>query len=366
LHVWHRRSKYPFSVTETNLQPNSFKLSAFAKSGFHGGMLGCDDQGAVAGMDWLSERQLAGAVLDALTASICVVDHNGIIVAVNDAWRQFSNDNGGKGAFLGENYLEVCRRATGPGADAAHRFGQNVEAVLAGRRHRFETEYPCHSPKARRWFLARVTRLRVAAMTSGIDTDRVAVISHQDITARKLMEFELKKLAETDELTGLKNRRKFVASAEKALDRLKREDTPASMFIIDLDHFKTINDTHGHAAGDQALCHAAEQFKKAIRRGDLLARIGGEEFAVLLPNTDEWGAIMVAERVRASLADTPPDTAAGKVSLTASIGVTALRRSDRNPDAALARADNALYRAKDEGRNRVRASTVGLVSPVVA
>lgn len=317
-------------------------------------------------MDWLSERQLAGAVLDALTASICVVDHSGVIVAVNEAWRRFSNENGGKGAFLGENYLEVCRSATGTGADAAHRFGQNVEEVLSCRSDRFETEYPCHSPEVRRWFLARVTRLGTTVAASNNDADCVAVISHQDITARKLLEFELKKLAETDELTGLKNRRKFLASADKVLDRLKREGVPASMFIIDLDHFKAINDTHGHAVGDDALRHVAEQFRRALRRGDLLARIGGEEFAVLLPNTDEWGAIMVAERVRSHVAASAADTGAGKLKLTASIGVTSLWSSDGNPDAALGRADAALYRAKEEGRNCVRASTMDLLSPTVA
>lgn len=313
-------------------------------------------------MDWLSERQLAGAVIDALTASICVVDRAGVIVAVNEAWRNFSNDNDGRGAYLGENYLDVCRNATGPGADAARRFGQNVEDVLAGRSHRFETEYPCHSPKMRRWFLARVTRMRTGEMAN----DSAAVVSHQDITARKLMEFELKKLSETDELTGLKNRRRFLASADKALARVKRDNTPASMFIIDLDNFKSINDAHGHAVGDKALCHAALQFKQAIRRGDLLARIGGEEFAVLLPETDEWGAIMVAERVRAFIAASLPETEAGTLKLTASIGVTSLRGSDRDPDDALRRADQALYRAKDEGRDRVRASVTGTVSSVVA
>ncbi|MBC7282972.1 GGDEF domain-containing protein [Hoeflea sp.] len=315
-------------------------------------------------MDWLSERQLAGPVLDALTASICVVDHSGVIVAVNEAWRHFSKDNGGKDAFLGENYLDACRRATGEGADAAHCFGQNVEDVLSGRCERFETEYPCHSPDKRRWFLARVTKLRTGEAASTNDATRVAVISHQEITTRKLLECDLKKLAETDELTGLKNRRKFLASADILLEQLKREGVPASMFIIDLDHFKSINDTHGHAAGDDALRHVAEQFDRAIRRSDVLARIGGEEFAVLLPNTDEWGAIMVAERVRASVADSIVDTRVGKLNLTASIGVTTFWKDDRSPDAALGRADAALYLAKDGGRNRVRTSTRGLWSPV--
>ena len=317
-------------------------------------------------MDWLSERELAGAVLDALTASICIVDRNGVIVAVNEAWRRFSIENGGDDAFLGVNYLEVCRNATGIGTEAARRFGQKVEDVLICRRERFETEYPCHSSKARRWFLARVTRLRTQQPASDGDADCVAVISHQEITARKLLEFDLKRLAETDELTGLKNRRRFLAGAEKVLDRLKRERVPASMLVMDLDNFKIINDTHGHAAGDDALRHAAEQFKKGIRRGDLLARIGGEEFAVLLPNTDEWGAIMVAERVRTLVAASSAHTRAGKLDLTTSIGVTSLCRTDRNPDAALGRADAALYRAKEEGRNRVRVSTAELMPPLLA
>lgn len=315
-------------------------------------------------MDWLSERQLAGAVLDALTASICVVDHNGVIVAVNEAWRRFSSDNGGAGAFLGENYLDACRRATGTDARAAKRFGDRVEDVLAGRCERFETEYPCHSPTQQHWYLARVTRLRTHDAGTTGHTPSVAVISHQDITSRKLLEFELKKLAETDELTGLKNRRRFLAGAGKALERLKRNNTPACLFIVDLDHFKTINDTHGHAVGDEALRHIAGQFKRAIRRGDLLARIGGEEFAVLLPNTDEWGAIMVAERVRALIATSTLDLETRTINLTASIGVTALRKGDHNPDDALGRADRALYRSKNEGRNRVRASTL-LPAPAV-
>lgn len=317
-------------------------------------------------MDWLSERQLAGAVLDALTASICIIDHNGVIVAVNEAWRRASHENGGKNSYLGTNYLEVCRHATGVGEEAARRFGQKVEDVLLRRCEMFETEYPCHSGKTRRWFLARVTRVETDAEALIYEAQSVAVISHQDITARKLMEFDLRKLSETDELTGLKNRRTFLNGAGKALNQLKHEGVPASLFMIDLDHFKTINDTHGHAAGDDTLRHVAEQFKQAVRGGNLLARIGGEEFAVLLPGTDEWGAIMVAERVRKLVAASAADTRAGKLKLTTSIGVTSLWKSDRNPDAALGRADAALYRAKEDGRNCVRTSNDGLPSSIVA
>jgi diguanylate cyclase (GGDEF)-like protein len=110
----------------------------------------------------------------------------------------------------------------------------------------------------------------------------------------------------------------------------------------------------------------AVQLKQAVRRGDLLARIGGEEFALVMRNTDEWGAIMVAERVREFISVAPANTNAGKLNLTASVGVSSLRTSDRDPDAALRRADDALYRAKEEGRNCVRATTMELLPPIVA
>lgn len=314
-------------------------------------------------MDWLSEKQLAGAVLDALTASICVVDRHGVIVAVNEAWRHFAAENGGNKSFLGTNYLDVCRRAVGNGANDAHRFGQRIQEVLSGKLKRFEAEYPCHSQHEQRWFLARVTPIIGA---NEEDPGRAAVITHQDITARKRLEFELKRLAETDDLTGLKNRRRFFESAAKVLTRVKRDSAPASLFVVDLDHFKCINDTHGHAAGDEALCHTARQLALALRRSDVLARIGGEEFGVLLPNTDEWGATMLAERVREAIADSRPNVGAGQISLTASIGVASFSRTDATPDAALDRADKALYRAKNDGRNLVRTSTLNRMAVNVA
>lgn len=315
--------------------------------------------------DWLSKHRLADAVLDALTASICVVDENGTIVATNEAWRRFARQNGGSGSYLGVNYAEVCFRAASSGQSPARRFGQAVRDVLTGSRDHFEAEYPCHAPDERRWFLGRVTPLVLDTGEDG--TARVgAVISHQDITERKLLELKLRRLAETDELTGLKNRWKFMELADKTLILVRRGEMKASLILLDLDHFKSINDTHGHAAGDEALRVTARQLKRVARRHDHVARIGGEEFAIILSQTDEWGAIMMAERIRTAMHSCTIAAGKSRFSLTASLGVSEFDIADSDAGETLARADKSLYRAKDEGRNCVRASSLATVTPQVA
>lgn len=162
-------------------------------------------------------------------------------------------------------------------------------------------------------------------------------------------------LASTDVLTGLTNRRRFLELALREVARARRYASPLALVIVDLDHFKSINDRHGHSAGDQALAFAANVLRGAVRDVDVIARYGGEEFAVLLPATDEAGAAEVAERCRRRLADSTlviDDAIALRI--TASLGVAAEHPStDVDVDALLRRADAALYRAKAAGRDRV-------------
>ncbi len=164
----------------------------------------------------------------------------------------------------------------------------------------------------------------------------------------------LEKLALTDALTGLANRRAFQEALEAEVARVDRHGRPASLLFLDLDHFKAVNDTHGHAVGDEVLEGFAQVLKQGCRKGDLGARIGGEEFAVLLPATARVPASLMAERVR-RVVEARPLGRTVRVPVTVSIGLATTEDLPQPPSAEelLRRADAALYRAKAEGRNRV-------------
>ena len=206
-------------------------------------------------------------------------------------------------------------------------------------------EYACHSPSQYRWFLGVVTALRTRQ--SG------AVISHTTITDRKVLELDLMRLASTDALTGLPNRRYFMEAANLELERVNRFGAAASLVVIDLDHFKVVNDTYGHAVGDGALSWLTQISKQALRQIDVFARIGGDEFVIMLPGANEAGAVIVAEKLRSALSGTPVQSGKKHFHMTACFGVAEIRSGDKSTDDCLNRADAALYAAKGEGRNRV-------------
>ncbi|THF55590.1 diguanylate cyclase [Pseudothauera rhizosphaerae] len=171
-----------------------------------------------------------------------------------------------------------------------------------------------------------------------------------DVTERRRHEQTLERLATTDALTGLENRRSFMARLEAELTRIAHGGPGGALIMVDLDHFKRVNDTHGHAAGDAVLVHLAHLLRQALRREDIAGRLGGEEFAVLLPDTDPAGAAILAERLRAMLEESSIETGSATIRITMSAGLAPLEGTG---PAILERADAALYRAKNEGRNRV-------------
>ena len=176
-----------------------------------------------------------------------------------------------------------------------------------------------------------------------------------DITERKRMESQLRHLATTDDLTGCLNRRAFFVTAEQELERSGRYGGSVSVLMIDIDHFKQVNDRFGHAVGDRALKAATAAIRANLREIDSFGRLGGEEFAAMLPETSLAGALLVAERLRQAVAaiDLPLGEGQPPLRITASLGVAERTSEASGLDQILARADTALYRAKAAGRNRV-------------
>ena len=201
---------------------------------------------------------------------------------------------------------------------------------------------------------------------TGISEEAVVVM--RDVTQRKLVEEKLAVLASTDGLTGLANRRAFDEALELEWKRTLREGTHLSLLLLDIDHFKGLNDRHGHQVGDDCLRAVAATVLQMVRATDTPARYGGEELAVILPLIDMNGAAETAERLRAAIQGLRLSNEAnpeGGGVLTVSIGAaTALARyggTMRMPEGLLQAADNALYKAKSGGRNRVEGSL--LIAP---
>jgi diguanylate cyclase (GGDEF)-like protein len=177
----------------------------------------------------------------------------------------------------------------------------------------------------------------------------------RDITAQKQHEAELVRLARYDALTGAANRRYFLERADQECTRSRRHQLPLSLMLVDLDHFKQINDQYGHAYGDEALKQFSAVVRGRLRDSDLLARIGGEEFVILMPSTALAGATLLAERLRLAMADQPLPVIDHLLPVRFSAGVTQFQGDDLDIETCLKRADEAMYRAKQSGRDRVEA-----------
>lgn len=178
-------------------------------------------------------------------------------------------------------------------------------------------------------------------------------LSRQELCHRAQVEAELRRWATTDSLTGMANRRHFLEQCEREMERARRYERPLTVAIFDVDLFKRINDGFGHAVGDEVLRAIAATTAAILRDSDLSGRLGGEEFGLLLPETDLAGALDLAERLRFAVATTQVSSGGRPLSATISIGVAAMSGDDISVDTLFARADAALYRAKNAGRDRI-------------
>lgn len=302
------------------------------------------------------DTRFAGSALDALPLHVVVLDHDGTIVRVNEAWRAFAQGSGIADSFTGWNYLTVCDGADGACSDEAHEVARGIRNVLAERSDLFTLEYPCHAPTQQHWFF-----LRAAPFVEG--GERYVVVSHENVTERKLAELALQRSAETDLLTGLVNRRVMNQAIEAAVAcRRRREGYLFAVYFLDLDRFKLVNDSIGHDAGDALLIEIADRCRAALDHENLhrlapearatIGRFGGDEFVVLIENLDR--PAQVAELGEHLLAHLSPahHLEGHEIVSPASIGIATPHGRETSAADLLRNADTAMYAAKRSGKNR--------------
>lgn len=213
--------------------------------------------------------------------------------------------------------------------------------------------FPMKNPHGSSYIFPRMQQNCTFGPLRNANKEIIAVyISVQDVTDFVMYEHKLIQMAKIDSLTGIYNRRYLDSRLAEEIERSRRHGNPLSILLLDIDHFKKINDTHGHLCGDYALRKISELLQELVRTSDILGRYGGEEFCCILPETPFEQAIVLAERCREQVAASPFSCTDQQTSMTISIGVTAMHRDD-TLDSIIKRADDALYQAKREGRNRV-------------
>ncbi|MFW5824642.1 MAG: diguanylate cyclase [Marinobacter sp.] len=289
--------------------------------------------------------QAVTTVLNSLDALVYVSDMETYeLIFFNDYGKQYWGTSGGKKCWqvLQKGQDGPCAFCTNPQLvdQNGNPTGPLVWEFQNTANHRW---YQCRD-QAIRWVDGRLVRMEIAT----------------DITERKEMEQALKaakaraeKLADTDELTGLNNRRAFFKLGSQVVSQANRSGDPVAVIMFDLDHFKQLNDNWGHAAGDSVLRGIAATAQRTVRDADVLARLGGEEFAALLPATDVPRARFLAQRLQQAFSSQMFPLAEGNVRCTASFGIAASTGPGIILDDLLRRSDHALFHAKAAGRNRV-------------
>lgn len=257
--------------------------------------------------------------------------------------------------MLGYSHSEI-QQTTQQWSDFVHpgdreRAWKSINTVLEGHSPIHKLEYRMlHKDGSIRWILDQAN-----VMQRDVEGKPIRMCgTHADVTERKSLEEAVARQAQIDYLTGAFNRGHFMERAELELGRAVRYGNELSIFMMDIDFFKQINDRHGHKVGDSVLKKLAEVCQVTLRANDIFGRLGGEEFAVLLPETDKTSAVEVAERLREAIAHAKVPLEGGlPVQFTVSIGVTSMSPMDGSMDELLHIADTALYDAKNSGRNKV-------------
>lgn len=300
-----------------------------------------------------SDKKIQDIVFDALSVTndgLAIFDINDRVIYCNESMATLFDHTAEQA--LGNTFDQLIKQCF------RNSVGINIESdnidkwLIAANNKRRSVPFRSFETDTRdgRWHL----------VTEQIVGDGVLYVSSTDITEKKQAEIqlavlskELHKRASTDELTTISNRHNFYEMAEIEFHKAQIEQQPLALILIDIDNFKSINDNYGHAAGDTALKEFAHHIKKKLRATDLFARIGGDEFSIILPNTDTRDSLLIAERLRNSIATIPIQHQEQPIQLTASIGIVQASLTMESIHDVINAADKALYQAKSEGRNKV-------------
>lgn len=289
--------------------------------------------------------------LDLLPAQIAVVDPVGRVVATNKSWRETAAEG-----CLGEshdwNYLDECDAAARRSCREARVVADGLRAVLSGRSNGFVDTYPCAFAGRHHWFQVMISPVGDDAFTG-------ATVTHIDVTA-----------LQHDPLTGLANRALFDAQAQHVIALAQAEGREAAIAMVDLDGFKAVNDTHGHAAGDLLLCRIANRIEALLRGTEMVARLGGDEFGIVLePGADPARARDLRASITATLATAVLDEGVS-LHVGASVGVARFPDDGTTVAELVRAADRRMYSAKRSRRSRLRRRGVlegaGAASPAAS
>jgi diguanylate cyclase (GGDEF)-like protein len=284
---------------------------------------------------------LLQSAMDALPQHLAIVDGKGNILWVNEAWQRFDQEHFSLfPEYKSTNVFDawLIGHPMTPVDSCRSRAG--LAAVLSGHIRHFGLEYVDYMFTQTRWFKLTFTQLR--------HTWPCIVISRLEISEQKLREANIQQQANQDLLTGLANRRLFCLEADKVLALAQRQATPFALLYLDLDHFKSINDKWGHAAGDALLCEVGARLQAHARESDILARFGGDEFVVLLNNVTAQESLISMQRLQESLSQ--PFTVRGQIlNVSVSFGVARYPGDGTTLEALLNKADQVMYCAKIKG-----------------
>lgn len=295
----------------------------------------------------LAHRRLKEAI-DSLSDAFCLYDPDERIVMLNPEYSKTYGEHADK-VVPGTSYETVVRLGIARGLYPA--AAGRVEAFVREHVAEFHNPPPPYEVKSPdgRWY--RIDkRLTPSGHMISFRLD-ISELKAKEAALAKL-NAELERLATTDPLTGVPNRRALMERGNAELVRLRRYAGKCAFVALDIDHFKRVNDTYGHAAGDAVLVEFARRVRACLRESDMFGRVGGEEFAVLAPETDADGARLLADRLLEFVRMTPIVWEGRAISITTSAGIAMLDPADADLSAAQGRADDALYRAKHAGRNR--------------